>query len=604
MVPFSGDRPAGNERGTRSPVYGRNGVIATSQPLASAAGLQVLQAGGNAIDAAVTAAAVLAVVEPTMTGIGGDVFAIVYDAKTKTLRGLNSSGRAGANANADALVAKGITHMPTDGVYPVTVPGAIAGWAALLEQHGTITLARALAPAIRYARDGFPVSEIIANQWVDGVERVAVDPAAAAVFLPGGRAPTPGEIFRNPDLARTLEQIASGGRDVFYRGPVGAAIVADIQKRDGFLTAADLAAHHADWVDPISTSYRGYDIYELPPNTQGFVALEMLNILEGYDIASLGHNSADYLHLLAEAKRIAFADRAAYLADPRFVPPSTLKALISKDYASTRRREIDLARAASGYNPGVFVGTVFDGTALDGTALGGTVSGTPASAGASPGSVLDGTALGGTALGGTALGGTALDGTVSRDVSFDGRDHGDTVYLAAADGEGNAISFINSLFSSFGSGVVVPGTGVLLHNRGAGFTLEKDHPNCLAPGKRPLHTLVPAFVMKDGQPFMPFGVMGGDNQAQAHVQIIVNIVDFGMNVQEAGDAARVRHGVEGFAAERGIGEAVRAALRQRGHVMIDGRGAMGGYQAVMIDPVTGVLMGGSDPRKDGLAIGW
>ncbi len=560
MAQFSGDRPAGNERGTRSPVNGRNGVIATSQPLASAAGLQVLQAGGNAIDAAVTAAAVLAVVEPTMTGIGGDVFAIVYDAKTKTLRGLNSSGRAGSNAHGDALVAMGMTHMPTEGVYPVTVPGAIAGWAALLEQHGTITLARALAPAIRYARDGFPVSEIIANQWVDAAERVSVDPAAAAVFLPGGRAPKPGEIFRNPDLAQTLEQIASGGRDVFYRGPVGAAIVEDIQKRDGFLTAADLAAHRADWVDPISTNYRGYDVYELPPNTQGFVALEMLNILEGYDIASLGHNSADYLHRLAEAKRIAFADRAAYLADPRFVLPSTLKALISKDYATTRRRGIDLAKAASGYNPGVFDGTVLDDA--------------------------------------------VPEDTVSREVSFDGRDHGDTVYLAAADGEGNAISFINSLFSSFGSGVVVPGTGVLLHNRGAGFTLETDHPNRLAPGKRPLHTLVPAFVMKDGKPFMPFGVMGGDNQAQAHVQIIVNIVDFGMNVQEAGDAARVRHGIEGFAAERGIGEAVRAALRQRGHVTIDGRGAMGGYQAVMIDPVTGVLMGGSDMRKDGLAIGW
>ena len=552
---FPGDRPAGNERGTRSPVFGRNGVIATSQPLASAAGLEALQAGGNAIDAAVTAAAVLAVVEPTMTGIGGDVFAIVYDAKTRTLRGLNSSGRAGSHANADALVAKGVTRVPDEGACPVTVPGAIAGWAALLEQHGTITLARALAAAIRYARDGFPVSEIIADQWVEGAERVSEDPAAAAVFLPGGRAPKPGEIFRNLDLAQTLEQIASGGPDVFYRGPIGAAIAADIQGREGFLTAADFAAHRADWIDPISTSYRGYEVYELPPNTQGFVALEMLNILEGYDIASLGHNSADYLHRLAEAKRIAFADRAAYLADPGLVPPSILKGLISKEYAATRRLEIDPARAASGYDPGVF---------------GGTISG----------------------------------GAVSRDAFFDGRDHGDTVYLAAADGEGNAISFINSLFSSFGSGIVVPGTGVVLHNRGAGFTLERDHPNRLGPGKRPLHTLAPAFVMKDGKPFMPFGVMGGDNQAQAHVQIIVNIVDFGMNVQEAGDAARVRHGVEGLAAERGIGETVRAALRQRGHMMIDGRGAMGGYQAVMIAPATGVLMGGSDLRKDGLAVGW
>lgn len=548
-----GDRPAGNARGTRSPVLGRNGVIATSQPLASAAGLQVLQAGGNAIDAVVTAAAVLAVVEPTMTGIGGDVFAIVYDAKTKTLRGLNSSGRAGSNANADALIAKGLTQMPGEGVYPVTVPGAIAGWVELLEQHGTITLARALEPAIRYARDGFPVSEIIADQWVDAAWRVSQDPAAAAVFLPGGRAPKPGEIFRNPDLARTLEQIARGGRDVFYRGPVGSAIAADIQKRGGFLTAADFASHRADWIDPISTNYRGYDVYELPPNTQGFVALEILNILEGYDIASMGHNSADYLHRLAEAKRIAFADRAAYLADPRLVPPSTLNTLISKDYAATRRREIDPARAAPGYKPGV---------------LGGTASHDP------------------------------------HDVFFDGRDHGDTVYLAAADGQGNAISFINSLFSEFGSGVVVPGTGVVLHNRGAGFTLAKDHPNRLAPGKRPLHTLVPAFVMKDGKPFLPFGVMGGDNQAPAHVQVIVNMVDFGMNVQAAGEAARVRHTVEGLAAESGIGEAVRTSLRQKGHRVIDGRGLMGGYQAVMIDPATGVLMGGSDPRKDGLAVGW
>jgi len=561
-------------------VLGRNGVIATSQPLASAAGLQVLQAGGNAIDAAVTAAAVLAVVEPTMTGVGGDVFAIVYDAKTKTLRGLNSSGRAGSNANADALVAKGMTQMPGEGVYPVTVPGAIAGWVELLEKQGTITLARALEPAIRYARDGFPVSELIADQWVDAAGRVSQDPAAAAVFLPGGRAPKPGEIFRNPDLANTLDQIARGGRDVLYRGPVGAAIAEDIQTRGGFLTAADFASHRADWIDPISTNYRGYDVYELPPNTQGFVALEMLNILEGYDIASLGHNSADYVHRLAEAKRIAFADRAAYLADPQLVPPSTLKSLISRDYAATRRREIDPARAAPGYEPGAL-----------GPSSQGRVATRP-----------DDPALAGRSASADRPGGAGI--TASHDASFDGRDRGDTVYLAAADGQGNAISFINSLFSEFGSGIVTPGTGVVLHNRGAGFTLAKDHPNRLAPGKRPLHTLMPAFVMKNGKPFMPFGVMGGDNQGPAHVQIVINIVDFGMNVQEAGEAARVRHTVEGLAAESGIGEAVRASLREKGHRVIDGRGLMGGYQAVMIDPTTGVLMGGSDPRKDGLAIGW
>jgi gamma-glutamyltranspeptidase / glutathione hydrolase len=548
-----GDRPAGNPRGTRSPVLARNGVIATSQPLASAAGLQVMQEGGNAIDAAVTAAAVLAVVEPTMTGIGGDVFALVYDAKTKQLRALNSSGRAGAKADADMLLAKGETDMPGAGVYTVTVPGALAGWAELLEKHGTISLARALQPAIRYARDGYPVAEMVADEWEGGARKMAQDPASAAVFLPNGRPPKTGEVFRNPDLAKTLEQVASGGRDVFYKGAIAKAIAGDVERRGGFITAADLAAHKADWVEPIGTSYRGYDVYEMPPNTQGFVALQMLNILEGFDIKSLGHNTAEYLHLLVEAKRIGFADRSAYLADPDHVPPHVLKALISKEYAATRRKEIDPSRAAAGYKPGSFAG-----------------------------------------------------GTASPDPGafFDGRDRGDTIYLAAADGQGNAISFINSLFGTFGSGVVVPGTGVVLHNRGSGFTLQKGHPNRLAPGKRPFHTLVPAFIMKDGKPLMPFGVMGGDNQAQAHVQVVVNLVDFGMNVQDAGDAARVRHGGEGLAAESGIGEAVRAALIKRGHEIRDGRGAMGGYQAVFIDPKTGVLMGGSDPRKDGLAIGW
>lgn len=546
-----GDRPAGNPRGTRSPVLARNGMIATSQPLASAAGLQVMLDGGNAIDAAVTAAAVLAVVEPTMTGIGGDVFAMVYDASTKQLRGLNSSGRAGARADADMLLQKGNTGMPGRGAYPVTVPGALAGWTELLAKHGTIPLPRALAPAIRYARDGFPVSEIIADQWNGAVERLSMDPPAAAVFLPGGRAPRPGDLFRNPDLARTLEAVARGGRDVFYSGAIAKAIVDDIQKRGGFLTAADLANHKADWVEPIGTRYRGYDVYEMPPNTQGFAALEMLNILEGFDVKTPGHNSAEYLHLLVEAKRIAFADRAAYLADPDHVPAHVLKTLISKEYAAERRKEIDPAKAAREYKPGAFG-----------------------------------------------------SGTSAHDAFFDGRDHGDTIYLAAADGKGNAISFINSLFSEFGAGIVVPGTGIVLHNRGSGFTLQKGHPNRLAPGKRPFHTLVPAFIMKDGKPLMPFGVMGGDNQAQAHVQVVVNLVDFGMDVQQAGDAARVRHGGDGLLAESGISEAVRRALAQRGHDVRDGVGAMGGYQAVFIDPKTGVLMGGSDPRKDGLAIGW
>ncbi len=479
----------------------------------------------------------LGVVEPTMTGPGGDVFAIVYDAKSKTLRGLNSSGRAGARADADGLVATGTTTMPASGARAVTVPGAVAGWSALLERYGTISLEAALAPAVAYARDGFPVAEIVADQWREAVEVVSADPDAAAVFLPGGRVPSPGEIFRNPDLATTLERIGADGRDAFYKGPIGAAIVKALGARGGFLDASDLAAHTVDWVEPIQTNYRGYDVCEMPPNTQGFVALQMLNILEGYDVRSMGHNSAEYLHVLVEAKRIAFADRSAYLADPRHVPPSVLAGLISKEYATARRREIDPRRAASRHGAG----------------------------------------------------------------AFDGR--GDTVYLAAADGAGNAISFINSLFGSFGSGIVAPGTGVALHNRGAGFTLEPGHPNRLAPGKRPLHTLVPGFVMKNGRPLMPFGVMGADNQAQAHAQIVVNVVDFGMNVQEAGDAARVRHGEDVLAVESAIGGEVRAGLEQRGHRLIDGRGLMGGYQAVMIDPETGVLTGGSDLRKDGQAVG-
>ena len=534
-----GDRPTGNINGSRSPVLARRGVIATSQPLASAAGLDVLRQGGNAIDAAVTAAAVLAVVEPTMTGPGGDVFAIVYDATSQTLRGLNSSGRAGSDADADALLASGVGQMPSAGGRAVTVPGAVAGWAELLERHGTITLKTALAPAVAYARDGFPVAEIVAGQWAEAVDVVSDDPAAAAVFLPNGAAPAHGAIFRNLDLARTLGQIGEEGRDAFYTGRIAAAIVAAVRQRGGFLTEADLAGHVSNWVEPIRTSYRGYEVCEMPPNTQGFVALEMLNILEGYDVASMGHNSAEYLHLLVEAKRIAFADRSAHLADPAHVPRPVLDGLISKAYAKTRRRDINPRRAAPHCSQG----------------------------------------------------------------SFDGRDLGDTVYLAAADGQGNAISLINSLFGSFGSGVVAPGTGVMLHNRGAGFTLQRNHPNRLAPGKRPLHTLVPGFIMRGGQPLMPFGVMGGDNQAQAHVQVVVNIVDFGMNVQEAGDAARVRHGEEGLAVESAIGELVRGGLMERGHRLIDGRGLMGGYQAVMIDPATGALTGGSDLRKDGLAIG-
>ena len=547
-----GDRPAGNPRATRSVVMARHGVIATSQPLASAAGLAVLQEGGNAIDAAVTAAAVLAVVEPTMNGIGGDLFAIVYDGKMRQLRGLNASGRAGSGATPEAFAAKGLKEMPVRGPLAVTVPGVVDGWNELLKAHGTITLTRALAPAIAYAREGFAVSEIIADQWIAEERLLEQDPEAAATFLPGGRAPRAGQVFANPRLAATLEIIAREGRDAFYRGSIAQKIAADLTRRGGHVTAADLAAHHADWVALISTNYRGYDVYELPPNNQGIVALEMLNILEGFDLKALGHNSAEYLHLMVEAKRIAFADRNAYLADPAFVPDAVLRRLLSKDYAAERRKEIDRSHAAADYKPGTMPVGI-----------------------AAP----------------------------RHDDAFDGRDHGDTIYLTAADDKGNVISLIQSLYESFGAGIVAGDTGIVLHDRGAGFRLDAGHPDRIAPGKRPMHTLVPAMVMKDGKPWLSFGVMGGDMQPQGHAQVLANLIDFGMNVQEAGEAARFRHMPAGVALESAVSADARAGLTARGHRVIERRGAYGGFQGILIDPATGVLMAGSDPRKDGLAIG-
>ncbi len=553
MTPISahtpGDRPSGNILATRSPAVGRHGMIATSQSLASAAGLAVLQAGGNAIDAAVTAAGVLAVVEPSMNGIGGDLFAIVYDAKSQQLHALDASGRAPASATPEEFARRGLTEMPGDGPLSVDVPGVVSGWDALLTRYGTISMTQALAPAIGYARGGFPVAELMAAEWLDAVPKLTADPAAMATFLPNGTPPAMGEIFANARLATSLELIARGGKDAFYLGPLAQAIAADMKARGGLLTAQDLADHTVDWVDTISASYRGYDVHELPPSTQGFVALEMLNILEGFDIRAMGHNSTDYLHVVTEAKKIAFADRGAYLADRAFVPTDTLTTLLSKDYAALRRKEIDL-RKAGAFRAG------------------------------------------------------ALTDAASTTPDFGGRDRGDTIYLTAADGQGNVVSFIQSLFSNFGAGFVAGDTGITLSNRGSGFTLTPGHPNQVGPRKRPLHTLVPAMIMKDGRPWVAFGVMGGDNQAQGHAQLVMNLVDFGMHIQAAGEAARMRHMGTELALESGIGPEVRAALEARGHKLRDGRGQMGGFQGLMIDPVTGVLLGGSDPRKDGLAIGW
>ena len=537
---LTGDRPYGKISGTRSPAVGRRGMIATSQSLASAAGLQVLQRGGNAIDAAVTAAAVLAVVEPHMNGIGGDLLALVYDAKSGRVYGLDSTGRSAYAATPQEYTRRGVSEMPSGGVLTVDVPGVVEGWHQLLTRFGTITLADALAPAIEYANSGFPVAELMAYEWHNCYELLAADKHTARTFLPHGRAMNHGEIFTNPRLARSLEAIARDGRDAFYTGSIAHAIVADIKSRNGLLDLQDFADHQADWVEPISTNYRGFDLLEMPPSTQGFVALEMLNIMEGFDIKAFGHNSADYLHVVAEAKRIAFADRSSYLADRDHMPQGALQMLTSKAYAASRRREISMTKAAVRYS--------------------------------------------------------SLD--------FAGKDHGDTIYLSAADGNGNVISFIQSLFNSFGAGIVAGDTGITLHNRGSGFVLTPWHPNEIGPHKRPLHTLVPAMIMKNDKPWMSFGVMGGDNQAQAHAQMVANFVDFGMHVQEAGDAPRMRHMGDALALESGIGLEVRSALEARGHAIRDGRGQVGGYQAIHIDPNSGVLLGGSDLRKDGLAIGW
>ncbi len=546
-----GDRPAGNPRGTRSVVVARNGMIATSQALASAAGLKALQDGGNAIDAAITAAGVLAVVEPSMNGIGGDLLAIVWDAKTKKVYALDATGRSAYAATPEEFAKRGLKQMPGTGPLPVDVPGVVDGWSQLLGRFGTITLAKALQPAIKYARDGFPVQEIMADDWEDSAKRLSQDPAAARTFLPNGHAPKHGEIFANPRLAASLDEIAKGGRDAFYKGPIARAILADMRSRNGLLDERDFTDHKSDWIDPISTSYRGYDVLEMPPSTQGFVALEMLNILEGFDIKAMGHNTADYLHVVTEAKKISFADRAAYLADRDAMPKGALKTLLSKDYAAMRRKEINMQKTGE-YKAGSL--------------------------------------------------GAGL--TSAGDVDFTGMDLGDTIYMTAADGQGNAISLIQSLFANFGAGIVAGETGITLHNRGSGFNLTPGHPNQIGPHKRPLHTLVPAMILKDGKAWVAFGVMGGDNQSQAHAQVVMNLVDFGMNIQSAGEAARMRHSGQALSLESGIGQEVRGALAARGHQPRDGRGAMGGFQGILIDPRTGVLMGGSDPRKDGLAIGW
>jgi gamma-glutamyltranspeptidase / glutathione hydrolase len=533
----------------RSTVYAPHGVIATSQPLASAAGLDVLQRGGNAIDAAVTAAAVLAVVEPHMTSMGGDLFAMVWSAKDKNLYGLNASGRSGSLMTREALVQRARTEIP-QGVESITVPGALSGWAALLERYGTISLAQALAPAIRIADEGFPVTPIIAGDWVEDVDLLKRDPGATAAFLlDGTRAPKAGEWFRNGDLAATLREIATNGPKHLYGGPLGQKVAAGVQKLGGFLTAEDFAAHQADWVQPVSVPYKGYRLWELPPNSQGVAALEMLRLLETYDLQAMGHNSAPYLHHLIEAKKLAYSDIEYYVGDPD-TTTQPAEFFLSDEFIARRRALINSSTAMERPEPG-------------------------------------------------------------REFT-----HSDTIYLAAADAQGNMVSLINSIFDSFGSGIVVPGTGLLLHDRGIAFTMTEGRANTVAPRKRPFHTIIPAFVTKTTrnsgvlrdaageEPHMAFGVMGGALQAQGHVQVLLNMLLFGKDPQQAADAARFRHtsGVS-VLLEPPVGTDVRSELRALGHdVGTDGIGMFGGAQIVVKLPKGWAA--GSDPRKDGLAIGY
>ncbi len=526
----------------RSAVYAPHGVIATSQPLATAAGLAVLQRGGNAIDAAVTAAAVLNLVEPHMTGIGGDMFALIWSAKEHRLVALNASGRAGAGMTREALLGRGRTEVPVDGAEPITVPGALSGWAALLERYGTITLAQALEPAIGLAEEGFPVSPIIARQWADEVERLRKDDGARATFLvDGGRAPRPGEWFRNPDLARSFREIAKGGPAVLYGGPLGQRIVDRVKALGGFLTLDDLKAQKVEWVEPISVPFRGYRVWELPPNNQGVAALEMLRILEPEDLAPLGHNSVPYFHRLIEAKKLAFADLARYVGDPGAMTTPAAE-LLSDRFIAQRRARLDLARAAERQEPGNAV------------------------------------------------------------------THSETIYLTAADAQGNMVSFINSLFEAFGSGVVAPGTGFALQDRGAGFTLEPGLPNTVAPGKRPFHTLIPGFVTrstaKGEEPWMSFGVMGGSMQPQGHVQLLLNLLVFGMDPQAAADAPRFRHYAgRRVGLEPPIPDSIRAGLAAMGHQVEElAPGSAGGAQLII--RLDRGYLAASDPRKDGMAAGY
>ncbi len=552
------DRPTGRPFATRSPVLATHGMVCASQPLAAQIGLDILRRGGSAVDAAIAVDAALGLMEPTSCGVGGDLFAIVWDTRSGRLYGLNASGRAPQAMTIARLRAAGIVdRLPDYGPFTVTVPGCVDGWSSLHARFGRLPLRELLAPAIGYARDGFPVTPVIAHYWALSATRYPESPRFAATFLPGGRAPRAGELFRNPDLAATLETIAGGGRDAFYAGDLARRIAGCVQEAGGWLTVEDLAANRPQWVDPIATAYRGYDVWELPPNGQGACVLQMLNLLEPYDLARLGFGSAEHLHLLAEVKKIVYADRAVFYADPVFAG-LPLARLLSRDYARGRLTLYDPQHAALAVPPGD----------LPLRRLG-----------APP-------------------------------------EHNDTVYLTVVDADRNAVSLIQSNYAGFGSGLVPEGAGFGLQNRGNLFALDPAHANALAPGKRPFHTIIPAMVTKDGRAVFSFGVMGGDMQPQGHVEVLCNILDFGMDVQEAGDAPRLRHTgsqeptgetmTDGglLHLERGFAPEVVAELQRRGHRFGDPAVSYGGYQGIWIDWELGVLRGGSESRNDGCAVGY
>ena len=540
------DRITGEMFASRSEVFAENGMAATSQPLATQVALDILKKGGSAVDAAIAANAVLGLVEPTGCGIGGDLYAIVWQQKEQKLHGLNASGRSPATLTLDTLKAQG-DKIPSYGPLPVSVPGAVDGWFELHNKFGKLPMTELLAPAIHYAEKGFPVSELIAYYLDKSVSVRGKYPGFKEVFMPNGRMPKKGEIFKNPALAQTYRKIAKGGRDAFYKGKIAKEIDRYMKANGGYLSYDDLASHKSNWVEPVSTNYRGYDLWELPPNGQGIAALQILNILEDYDIASMGFDSPEYVHTFVEAKKLAFADRAKYYADSSFndIP---VKQLISKEYAAKRRKLIDVNKASKRVDAGPV--------------------------------------------------------------------EGDTIYLTTADKDGNMVSLIQSNYRGMGSGMTPEKLGFVLQNRGELFALEDGHFNVYAPKKRPFHTIIPAFVTKDGKPYISFGVMGGATQPQMHAQILINMIDFGMNLQEAGDAPRILHTGSsqptgevmtngGYVSlEAGFSEKTKRELVKKGHTLQHAVGPYGGYQAIMKQLSNGVYVGASETRKDGMAAGY